>query len=264
MLRTIRPVSAASLFVLFCALARCQSSVDDVLKSVASTCRELYQHGYVVDIDHHRTDQRRFDGSSPNSDRMGVPAPQMKTASEGMVDRIVLGRSSRNFRFELVNTTGEDWQWTTDGRTIWCYRRDLKAYTEVKAAPWPQRLGPGDGLPGYEWKYFTKFLAIADATGQARILDDNIPPDQDCLGASVLIELTLAGGDEPAKERLRVLTHEHLPCHSTASFVRWARGIPYDFKEDIAWRFRDRVDPNLFVFTPDKQAKRVSRFPRLN
>jgi hypothetical protein len=247
----------ASLILLtFCGLARAQSYADQTLKQLASTCRDLYEHGYAVDIYRRRIDQRRFAGGSSDMPRMHGPG-------DGAIDRIVLGRLSPNLRFELVNSGGEDWQWTTNGQTIWCYRRDLKAYTEAIAAPWPQRLGPGDGLPGYEWKYFAKFLAIEDEKDRARVLKDDIPPDHDCEGASVLIELTLAEGDAPAREELRVLTRKHLPCHSTTYFTRLGHGrMPYDFKEDITWRFRDQIDPSLFVFAPDKHARKVARFRR--
>ncbi len=251
-----------SVFFAFCGMVHSESYVDEVLRQLASTCRDRYAHGYAVDIDHHRVDQRRFDGSPPNSDRIGVPAPVMKMANDGMVDRIVLGRSGPTLRFELVNVGDEDFQWTTDGQTTWCYRRDIKAYTVARADPWPQKLGPGDGLPGYEWKYFAKFIAIENAKDGARLLKDDIPPDRDCPGASVLIELTLAEGDTPAREELRVLTREHLPCRSTAHFTRWGHGIPYDFEENTTWRFREQVDPALFVFAPDKHARRVNRFPR--
>lgn len=96
---------ACLILLTFCGLARSQSDVDQILKQLASTCRDLYEHGYVVDIDHRRIDQRRIDG------------PRMHGPGDGMVDRIVLGRSSLNLRFELVNAGGQDWQWTTDGQT---------------------------------------------------------------------------------------------------------------------------------------------------
>ena len=96
-------------------------------------------------------------------------------------------------------------------------------------------------------------------TPNARILKTGIAPDWVCRGPSTLIELTLdeAGG---SREDLRIFDQSHLPCFSTRYSKRAATGLPAEAKETIRWRFRERVDPNLFVFVPRKRAKQVAGF----
>src|ERR1035437_922628 len=87
---------ACLILLTFCGLARSQPDVDQILKQLAARCRDLYEHGYVVDIDHRRIDQRRFAEGSSDMPRMHGPG-------DGAIDRIVLGRLSPNLRFELAN-----------------------------------------------------------------------------------------------------------------------------------------------------------------
>ncbi|MGH9668125.1 MAG: hypothetical protein ACRD9L_27210 [Bryobacteraceae bacterium] len=100
--------------------------VGELLKKVASTCRNFYLHGYVVDITRHQISLPHYDTGGIGADhRVGVPSPIIHKPSAG--DRIVLARSGRSLRYELRDSLGEIFEWTTDERTIWCYRRDLNA-----------------------------------------------------------------------------------------------------------------------------------------
>lgn len=238
-------------------LATAQGDAGQVLREVAVACRELYLRGYAVDIERSHVTQQRFFAGSAGDDRNSVPLPRVRTIAQG--DRIVMAHSGEKLRFERITSDGQDWQWTTDGNTTICYRRDLNQFTETLAARWPEPLGPGPGLPGEEWQYFAKFLAIAYMTPNARILKTGIAPDRVCRGSSTLIELTLYEGGG-SREDLRIFDQSHLPCFSTRYSKRAATGLPAEAKETIRWRFRDEVDPNLFVFAPRRGAKQVAGF----
>ncbi len=97
---------------------------------------------------------------------------------------ITLSRLGEKLRYDLKTPLSEHWQWITDGHTVWCYRPDLNLYTVNPADPWPKVLGPGPGLPGVEWKYITKFLAIAKMAGQTKRISDDLPPSRTCPGAA--------------------------------------------------------------------------------
>lgn len=238
-------------------LATAQDDAGQVLRDVAAACRELYMRSYAVDIETTHVTQQRFVAGSAADDRNALPLPRVRTVARG--NRIVMGHSGERFRFERIAPDGQDWQWTTDGTTTVCYRRDLNQFTETLAARWPEPLGPGPGLPGEEWQYFAKFLAIADMAPSARIVKRGIAPDRVCRGSSTLIELRL---DEASgsREELRIFDQSHLPCFSTRYAMRAATGLPAEAKETIRWRFRDEVDQNLFVFKTRKGAKQVAGF----
>jgi len=245
-------------------LADSHDESGELLRQIATVCRGIYTQGYAVDILRHQISRRKYNTGSmaAQQDRSALPMPTVNLESDGANDRIVLARSSGKMRFERKNSAGEDWDWRADGQSVICYRRDLNLYTETPADPWPERLGPGPGLPGEEWKYFAKFLAIEDMTDHAQILKDDVPPDRFCDGASTLITLILAEDQEPARELLRVLTRSHLPCHSTIIRTRVSRAGPMEQTETITWRFRPRPEPSFFVFAPHKRAKKVKGFPR--
>lgn len=247
-------------------VAHSQPTVGQLLKEVSSACQELYLHGYAVDITRRVAAEPRFQTGSATvqSDRIALPIPNVHAGGNLSVNRIVLARSGKSLRYELVNPASEVWQWTTNGETTWCYRRDLNQYQQDDAEPWPVPLAPSTGLPGTEWKYFAKFLAIGDMADRARLVKDDIGPDKFCAGSSVMLELTLAEGKEPSKEDLRILNGTHLPCYSVLFRMRTSFNfnLPVDVKETITWRFRDRLDPMLFVFAPKEHAKRVTHFPR--
>ncbi len=245
-----------------------QSQVSGLLEQVGYACRKLYLHGYVADINRHRTVQQHFHmggwSGQPGGDRFGLPIPLPPVRHDGEVDRITLARSGQCFLYGRHTTFGKIWEWRTDGYKTWCYRRDLHLYTEAQADSWPTQLGPGPGLPGDEWKYFTKFLAIADMSERAHIIRDDVPPDKSCLGPSVIVELDLSEGREPAREDLHILTHSHLPCRTVIYRLRRSAqsGVMMDSTETITWRFRNEPPhPSLFVFTPPKKSKRVKQFP---
>lgn len=240
-----------------------------VLQQVASTCRELYKHGYVVEVTRHEFTRPHFSTGTGADVRQGMPAPLVPGSNSGAVDHVLLARSGKKFRFDVRNSAKEVWEWITDGETLWCYRRDLNEYTETKTDPWPERLGPGPGLPGTEWKYFAKFLAIGDVDGQTIIVQADAPADSTCAGPSVVLDLDLGSGGMPAgeilqhKEELRVLTGSHLPCRSTTHEVFRIKGQMLDRTESITWKFREQApDPSMFVFAPRPAAKQVKRFSR--
>jgi len=254
---------------LFLAFAWCsslalpQSDVRALLEQVGLAVRRRYLDGYVLDIDRLQRSQKHFNADGL-SDRAGLPIPAMPKPSDGAHDRITLARLGKGFRYDIRNSADEQWQWITDGHTVWCYRNDLNVYTVTEANPWPERLGPEPGLPGVEWKYLTKFLAIADAAERAQILRDDAPPDKTCSGPSVAIELSLAEGSEPLREQLRVLARSHLPCQTVIDRTRQDRRAgPADSRETISWRFQDGPPaPGFLIFTPRAHAKRVKRIPR--
>ena len=245
-----------------------QSQVSELLEQVGHTCRRLYLHGYVVDVDRHRTIEQHFSmrggSGQPGGDRYGLPIPPSPLRHDGEIDHITLAHSGQCFLYELRNTFGHIWEWRTDGYSVWCYRRDLHLYTEKKADPWPTQLGPGPGLPGYEWKYFAKFLALADMSARAHVIRDDVAPDRFCNGPSVIVGLALNEGREPAREELRILTRSHLPCHSVIYRLRRSAegGVMMDSTETITWRFRNKLpDPGLCAFKPPRGSKRVEHFP---
>ncbi|MEO7145354.1 MAG: hypothetical protein ABI165_17805 [Bryobacteraceae bacterium] len=243
------------------------SEIDDLLRQVASKCRELYRQGYAVDIRRRRIQRPHFgEAGQPGGNRIGLPIPLPPGALsiDGQVEQIKLARSGRHLRYEVRNVLGPVWDWWTDEQTIWCYRPVLGLYTETRADPWPTRLGPGPGLPGIEWKYFTKFLAIDDMRGHASIVKDDVDPDSSCHGPSVVVELKLSGRRNPATEDLRILTRSRLPCQTVIHWLRRGTlvGADTDSTDTIAWSFQDRPPaPAVFVFTPPKNAKRVTKFP---
>jgi hypothetical protein len=144
---------------------------------------------------------------------------------------------------------------------MWCYRRDLNLYTAAPAEPWPKVLGPGPGLPGVEWKYVAKFIAIAGMADRARLVDDDLPPTHACPGPSISVELPLTP-DGTFVEDLRVLSRTYLPCESIIHrMVRTSRAVS-DIDETIIWNFHaESPNPDLFIFSPRRHARQVKRIP---
>lgn len=154
-------VAGAFLFHAAEGVAFCQPDVRDVLERVAAAVRARYLGGYIVQIERHQSAKPHY-GTPPGGTARdsGLPILPAPGRSGGAHDVITLARLGKNLRYYLKNVLNEPWQWITDGQTVWCYRRDLNLYTKTPAEPWPEVLGPGSGLPGVEWKYVTKFLAI--------------------------------------------------------------------------------------------------------
>ncbi|MBS1859841.1 MAG: hypothetical protein JST11_31010, partial [Acidobacteria bacterium] len=189
-----------------------QSDVQTVLDRVTSAVRARYLSGYLVSIDRHKRAEPHYGAALGGSDFDNGPlAPNIPFGDDGAHDVITLARLGHRVRCDLHNKGDQRWQWLTDGHTLWTYRQDIGLYTEEPAEPWPQPLGPGTGLPGKEWHYLAKFLALSGMADTARIISDDLAPTAACPGPSVLLELSLPG----AKEELRVLSKSHLPCQST-------------------------------------------------
>ncbi|HKD09102.1 MAG TPA: hypothetical protein VKB79_24580 [Bryobacteraceae bacterium] len=206
----------------------------------------------------------RLNASPGGGDRRGIPLPVASLGKDGFRGDITLARLKERFRYELRNSFGEIWQWTTDGHLTWAYRPDRNVYTQTQAEPWPERLGPGPGLPGTEWKYLTKFLAIGDMSQRATIDRDDIPADKNCAGPSVLMTLSLSDDpDLPSSENLRILTRSYLPCYSV---ITRREKSPHasleDTVESIIWRFRDGAPESSEIsFAPKNGARLVKRLP---
>jgi hypothetical protein len=194
--------------------AFCQSDVGALLGHVASAIRSRYLGGYFVSIDRHQRAKPHFGAPlGGNMRKLAPPVPSMPTQNDGAHDRITLARLGDRLRYDLRNSAGELWEWTTDSHTVWCYRRDLNVYTVAAAEPWPKELGPGPSLPGVEWKYLAKFLAIPKMAYQTKLLNDDLPPNRVCRGPSISVELSLAP-EQGSVETLRILSRTYLPCES--------------------------------------------------
>lgn len=259
--------SAVTLYAAFLFLrqspAMAQSDVQTVLDRVTSAVRARYLSGYLVSIDRYLhaaphygpgVGGTAFDGESLD--------PLIPFKDAGSHDIVTLARLGHRVRCDVHNKGDQRWQWLTDGHTLWTYRQDVGLYTEESAKPWPQPLGPGPGLPGLEWKYIAKFLALSGIADHARIVSDDLAPTAECPGPSVLLEITIPGG----KEELRVLSRSSLPCQTV---IHWSvspkLALPTDFDEAIVWKFApDPPAPSLFVFAPRKHAKRVKQMPRVD
>jgi hypothetical protein len=240
-----------------------QSDVQTVLDQVTSAIRARYLGGYLVSIDRHQRAEPHY-GPGVGGTMFDGEAldPVIPFKDDGAHDVITLARLGHRVRCDLHNKGDQRWQWLTDGHTLWTYCLDVGLYTEEPAMPWPQSLGPGPGLPGWEWHYFAKFLALSGMADHARIVSDDLAPTAECPGPSVLLEITIPGG----KEKLRVLSRSYLPCQA---IIRWSvspkLALLTDFDETIVWKFApDPPVASLFLFAPRKGAKRVKRMPRVD
>lgn len=254
------PVTLCAAFLLRQSPIMAQSDVQTVLDQVTSAVRARYLGGYLVSIDRHKRAAPHYGGALGGSGFDDGPlAPNIPFGDDGAHDVITLARLGHYVRYDVRNSGGDRWQLLTDGNTLWTYRQDIGLYTEEPAEPWPQRLGPGPGLPGIEWHYFAKFLALSGMADNTRLISDDLAPTAACPGPSALLEISLPDG----KEELRVLSKSHLPCQSkTLRNGSSAHGIHSDVDETIVWRFApDRPAASFFVFAPHKGARRVKRIP---
>jgi hypothetical protein len=255
-------LSLGALLLLLPSPVVAQLDVKRFLDQVSSAVRARYLDGYVVSIDRHKRADPHFGLALGGTLRdQFPPAPIIHFRDDGIHDLVTLARLGHCVRYDLHNKAGETWLWLTDGQMLWTYCRNIGLYTEVPAEAWPKRLGPGPGLPGVEWKYVDKFLALSGMTNKARFVSDDLAPTSECPGPSTLLELTIPGG----KEELRVLSKSHLPCQSTTHrTIRTPRAGLYDLDETIVWKFApDPPAASLFVFTPNRGSKRVKRLPRV-
>jgi len=245
--------------------ARCEDDTKQLLERIAYACRVAYLNGYFVHIRRWELTSNRMNAGGSTADRQGTPVPVIPFGNDGFRGDITLARLKTSFRYEIRNSLGQTWQWITDGKLVWSYRPDRNVYTQAKAQPGPERLGPEPGLPGIEWKYVTRFLAIGDMSQRATVVRDDIGPDNNCSGPSVLIKLSLSDDlTAPSSESLRVLTRSYLPCYSV--ITRRERGwrlTMTDTVESMTWRFRDEPpDANEVAFHPKSSARLVKRLPR--
>lgn len=239
---------------------------QELLNQVASTYKAI--KNYVVVINH----QRRG-GAAPV---LGVtPQPNAHIAdNEGpatvipfdpmmlIESRIVLARSGRAVHYQ-VGAPGSKpaMLWIDSGDITWQYRPKIKKYTEQPAAEWPQRPGPGPGLPGLEWKYFTKFRAIGGMANHATLLKEDVAPDDTCPSAFSVVELKIGTA---IVEDLHIMTKSSLVCQSIVRrhFIGGGGHLEY-FTDTTSWKFlktSDPIDPSLFIFHPPKHVKKVTHF----
>ena len=246
--------------------ARSQSDVSAILDHLASAIRSRYLGGYSVSIERHQYAHPHY-GHGLGGDNMrelSPPRPTFSDPRKAAASHITLARLGDKLRYDLRNPVAERWQWITDGRTVWCYRPDLNVYTVNPADPWPKLLGPGPGLPGVEWKYITKFLAIDKMAAQTKFISDDLAPTRACPGPSIALEIHLP--DAPYVEDLRILSRTYLPCETFIhGFKKGVHMTATDIDETINWTFRDGPPaPDYFVFSPRKRAKQVKKIPRLD
>jgi hypothetical protein len=242
-----------------------QADVPAILDHLAAAIRSRYLGGYSVSIERRQYAHPHYgEPLGGNMRELSPPRPTFSDPRKVAASHITLARLGDKLRYDLRNPGSERWQWITDGRTVWCYRPDLNVYTVNPADPWPRVLGPDPGLPGIEWKYIAKFLAIDKMAAQTKLISDDLPPTRTCPGPSISLEIQLP--DAPYVEGLRILSRTHLPCETSIHrFAKRVRMTPSDIDETITWTFPDEPPaPDYFVFSPSKKAKQVQKFPISN
>ncbi len=176
---------------------------------------------------------------------------------------MMLARSGRSFHFEgVVPNNKNKILWITNGQTTWHYGPRLQKYTELPARPWPERAGPGLGLPGLEWQYFTKFRALAGMANRARLVSTHVKSDEACPGPTTEIELQVGTVDQKKTERLRILNSNNLVCESKVEY-QTSKNHGQLVTVTTTWRYDQvsgLINPELFTFNPPKGAKRVASF----
>lgn len=173
---------------------------------------------------------------------------------------VLLARSGKRVRYEA----GQDRRkpgliWFTDGVTTWRFSAERNRYTEAAAEAWPAVQGPGNDLPGLEWRYVRKFRTLPDMASRTKLILDGVPADKACAHPSVLLEIDITDNPDRAVERLRIDKETGLPCHSVLRVQRTGGGRASEYVTTTTYRLRP-VDPagdaHLFSFVPPKGARR--------
>lgn len=177
---------------------------------------------------------------------------------------ILVVRSGSRFRYEY-HTPVSKGVWLTNGETEWHWRQDLREYQETPALPWPKEAGPGPGLPGIDWKYFTKFRALHTALRTATLIDDNVEPDTDCAEPTLLIEIALSETPARVRERLWIGERTGLVCRSSLVRSGVLRGTIQRLERTTVWKYErleGPIDSTPFEYSPPKGVRKVRDFHR--
>lgn len=255
----MRSIAAFFLLVSFPDPGKAQSSqVYELLQKIAFTYSSI--HEYVIVVTHQRTGGKEPIQTDHIADMQRGMAFPIERQRLQLTSVMLLARSGQAFHYQINWADGSDpILWITNGQTTWHYRSVLKEYTEFPAEPWPRQAGPGRGLPGIEWKYFTKFRAIAGMVNRAKLRQENIAPNDVCPTKTSIVDLQLQSGAADATEELHVLTRSGLVCESVVRSRRvWGGHVEYN-TDTTTWSYRrisGKVDPKLFVFIPPKKVKK--------
>lgn len=176
---------------------------------------------------------------------------------------VTLARSGKSMRYEAKSgVSGQTLIWITDSVTEWKYRPQQRQYTESTAMPWPAQAGPGPGLPGIDWTYFSKFRALPGVAQSATL----VKTDTTCNGPTALVEIRIPETTEPVTERLWIQMDTGLVCRSEIHRVSSGRGGVSSWDRITTWTYEQvggTVDPGLLSFQPPKSAKLVKRLPEI-
>lgn len=176
------------------------------------------------------------------------------------INMITLTRSGKALRYEIKSgVTGQTLLWISDGVTEWRYSPQKRQYTESEAAAWPAEAGPGPGLAGLDWTYFSKFRALPGMALSATL----VKTETTCGGPTALIEIRIPKTEDRITERLWIHTEKGLVCRSEVYRVRTGRGGLVNYDRITTWTYEQlggTVDPGLFAFQPPKGTKLVKKF----
>jgi len=189
----------------------------------------------------------------------GVGDPRLTQPDLLAVNSITVARSGKAMRYEIKSgVTGHTTIWITDGLREWRFRPAQRQYTESPAMAWPVEAGPGPGLPGIDWTYFSKFRALPGVILSASLLR----MDTTCNGPTAVIEIRISQTEDRIIERLSIRTDTGRVCHSEVHRIRSGRGGIVTEERVTSWTYEQiggPVDPALFVFEPPKDAKLVKK-----
>ena len=247
--------------------AHCQDAAAAFLRHVSAEYRSL--NSYVISAK-----VTRSAGSSPIPDDHIADLPD--PAGEGWINSmfstdfvrangtywVKIERSGKKVRYEWRDRLGEAAQGIlfTDGNTTWKYSARTNKYMEY-ASTWPPFPGPYQGLPGLEWKFVTRFMAVQDMAEKATLKDDDVSPDSICSAPTAKVEIQLAKHGHPALETLRVYTRTGLICQSIDWQARMSGVHVQEFRNTTTWDYLTVASAPLkdFEFVPPKGARRVTK-----